>query len=102
MMVIRVCRDYKDGLRYQSRTFWGRPGHLVHDDEIQLGRVVFHVRKTLSEIHDPHAPALTDEAATVLPVGTPVHEVTGYPTDRRLAAKWNDRLHVYDAAEKQS
>lgn len=101
-MTIRVARDYKDALRYQSRRFWGRPRHLVQDDDIQLGRVVFHVRKTLSEIHDPKAPALTDEAATVLPVGTPVYEVIGYPADRCLAAKWNDRLHVYDADEKQS
>ena len=59
-MVTIAFRDYKDALRYQSRHFWGRPGHLVQDEDIQLGRVVFHVRKTLSEIHDRKAPAFTD------------------------------------------
>ena len=42
----------------------------------------------------------TDEAATVLPVGTPVYEVAGYSTDRRLAAYRNDTLHIYDRDEK--
>ena len=68
----------------------------------QAGRVTSHVAVVrCSENRDPHhAPAFTDEAATVLPVGTPVYEVAGYSTDRRLAAYRNDTLHIYDRDEK--
>jgi hypothetical protein len=95
---VAVTRCYKDAIRYQSHHFLGRP-RLA--DDVGLGRVVFVVQKTLSEHRDPyHAPAFTDEAATVLPVGTPVYEVAGYSTDRRLAAYRNDTLHIYDRDEK--
>jgi hypothetical protein len=103
-MPIRAVRCYRDGLRYQSRFFLGYPRHLARDQDIRLGRVVFHVRETLAvkDTGDPyHAPALIDEAATFLPVGTPVYEVIGYPADRRLAAHLNDELHIYDLDVEQ-
>ena len=87
-----------------GRVLRAQPGQLYElsdGQQVRLGRVVFVVRKTLSENRDPyHAPAFTDEAATVLPVGTPVYEVAGYSTDRRLAAYRNDTLHIYDRDEK--
>ena len=98
-MEVKAVRCYRDGLRYQSRHFHGYPGSLARIGDIQLGRVIFRVRETLAvkDTGDPHyAPALIDEAATFLPVGTPVYEVIGYPADRRLAAYLNDQLHVYD------
>jgi hypothetical protein len=98
-MDVKAVRCYRDGLRYQSRHFHGYPGHLARIGDIQLGRVIFRVRETLAvkDTGDPHyAPALIDEAATFLPVGTPVYEVIGYPADRRLAAYLNDELHIYD------
>ncbi len=77
------------------------PGTPAGDgQDVRLGRVVFVVRKTLSENRDLPCPAFTDEAAPVLPVGTPVYEVAGYSTDRRLAAYRNDTLHIYDRDEK--
>jgi hypothetical protein len=98
---VAVVRCYKDAIRFQSHNFRGRPGPADDGQDVRLGRVVFVVQKTLSEDRDPyHAPALTDEAATVLPVGTPVYEVAGYSTDRRLAAYRNDTLHIYDRDEK--
>ena len=98
---VTVVRCYTDAIRYQSHHFHGRPRLADDGQEVRLGRVVFVVRNTLSENRDPHhAPAFTDEAATVLPVGTPVYEVAGYSTDRRLAAYRNDTLHVYDRDEK--
>ena len=98
---VAVVRCYKDAIRYQSHDFRGRPRLADDGQEVRLGRVVFVVRKTLSENRDPHhAPAFTDEAATVLPVGTQVYEVAGYSTDRRLAAYRNDTLHIYDRDEK--
>ena len=98
---VAVTRCYKDAIRYQSRHFLGRRRLADDGQDIRLGRVVFVVQKTLSENRDPyHAPAFTDEAATVLPVGTPVYEVAGYSTDRRLAAYRNDTLHIYDRDEK--
>jgi hypothetical protein len=94
---VAVTRCYKDAIRYQAHHFLGRPGLAGDGHDARLGRVVFVVQKTLSENRDPyHAPAFTDEAATVLPVGTPVYEVAGYSTDRRLAAYRNDTLHIYD------
>ncbi len=95
-------RSYKDVICYQSRRYRRRARHLVQDSDIQLGHVVFQVLKTLATNHDPrNAPALTDQAATLLPTGTPVYEVTGYSTDRILAAVWNDRLHVYDVVDEE-
>ena len=99
-MPVGVVRCYKDALRYQSHHFTAhaRPQPVVHDGKIQLGRMVFRVRKTLAASRDPyHAPSFTDEAATALPVGTPVYEGIGYSADRRLAAVENDLLHIYDA-----
>ena len=98
-MEVSAVRCYRDGLRYQSRHFHGYPAHLVKIGDSQLGRVIFRVRETLAvkDTGDPyHAPALIDEAATFLPVGTPVYEVIGFPADRRLAAYLNDELHIYD------
>jgi hypothetical protein len=98
---VAVVRCYKDAIRYQSHHFLGRRRLAGDGQDIRIGRVVFVVQKTLSENRDPyHAPAFTDEAATVLPVGTPVYEVAGYSTDRRLAAYRNDTLHIYDRGEK--
>jgi hypothetical protein len=98
---VGVNRCYKDAIRYQSHHFLGRRRLADDGQDVRLGRVVFVVQKTLSENRDPyHAPAFTDEAATVLPVGTPVYEVAGYSTDRRLAAYRNDTLHIYDRNEK--
>jgi hypothetical protein len=98
---VAVVRCYKDAIRYRSHRFLGRRRLADDGQDVQLGRVVFVVQKTLSENHDPyHAPAFTDEAATVLPVGTPVYEVAGYSTDRRLAAYRNDALHIYDRDKK--
>jgi hypothetical protein len=98
---VAVTRCYKDAIRYQAHHFLGRPRLAGDGQDVRLGRVVFVVQKTLSENRDPyHAPAFTDEAATVLPVGTPVYEVAGYSTDRRLAAYRNDTLHIYDRDEK--
>jgi hypothetical protein len=95
---VGVARDYIDALRYQSR-FYRR--HLVRSErDRRAGRLVFRVRDTLSlsDTGDPyHAPSLADEAATVLPVGTPVHEVAGYPPERRLAADVNGELRIYIA-----
>jgi hypothetical protein len=98
-MAVGATRCYRDCLRYQSRFFNGYPGHLARGQDISLGRVIFRVRETLAvkDTGDPyHAPALIDEAATFLPVGTPVHEVIGFPAERRLAAYLNDELHIYD------
>ena len=96
-----MVRCYKDAIRYQSHHFLGRRRLAGDGHVVPLGRVVFVVQKTLSDNRDPyHPPAFTDEAATVLPVGTPVYEVAGYSTDRRLAAYRNDTLHIYDRDEK--
>lgn len=103
-MEVRAVRCYRDGLRYRSRSFHGYPSRLARDGDIRLGRVIFRVRETLAvkDTGDPyHAPALLDEGATFLPVGTQVYEVIGYPPDRRLAAYLNDELHIYDLDEKQ-
>jgi hypothetical protein len=98
---VAVVRCYKDAIRYQSHHFHGRRRDPDDAEDVRLGRVVFLVQKTLSENRDPyHAPAFTDEAATVLPVGTPVHEVAGYSTDRRLAAYRDGTLHIYDRDER--
>jgi hypothetical protein len=92
---------FADALHYQSRSFRGRPARPVHGD-IQLGGIVFHVRRTLAAetTHDPYQSLeMTDEEATFLPVGTPVYEVTGYPPSQRLAAyrrDRQDRLYIYD------
>jgi hypothetical protein len=89
---------FVDALRYQSRSFRGGPARPVHGD-IQLGGIVFRVRKTLAaeDTHDPYQTLeLIDEEATFLPVGTPVYEVTGYPPSQRLAAYRKDRLYIYD------
>jgi hypothetical protein len=102
---IKAVRCYRDGLRYRSRSFHGYPRHLTLDhDDIRLGRVIFRVRETLAvkDTGDPYnAPALIDEAATFLPVGTPVYEVIGYPAEHRLAAYLNDELHIYDLDERE-
>ena len=95
-MPVGVVRCYKDALRYQSHHFTAhaRPQPVVHDDEIQLGRMVFRVRKTLAASRDPYdAPSFTDEAATALPVGTPVYEVIGYSADRRLVILKRSTAH---------
>jgi hypothetical protein len=92
---VAVARCYKDAIRHGSHRFRRR----YHGDAegVELGRVVFVVQKTLSENRDPyHAPAFTDDAATVLPVGTPVHEVAGYPADQCLAAYRDGVLQLYD------
>jgi hypothetical protein len=55
----------------------------------------------ISDTGDPyHAPAFVDEAATMLPAGTPVHEVAGYPPERRLAADIGGELRIYVADGK--
>lgn len=98
-MGIKAIRDYRDGLHHKSRYFHGYPRHLARGQDIRLGRVLFHVRETLAvkDTGDPfHTPALIEEAATFLPVGTPVYEVIGYPADRRLAAYLHGELHIYD------
>ena len=103
-MEIKAVRCYRDGLRYQSRDFHGYPWRPARGEDIQLGRVIFRVRETLAvkDTGDPYyAPALIDEAATFLPVGTPVYEVIGFPADRRLAAYLNDELHIYDVDVKR-
>jgi hypothetical protein len=94
---------YVDALRYQSRLYRGYSVNLLQGEDIQLGDVIFHVRKTLAAIgaHDPQSTLeFSDETATFLPAGTPVYEVTGYSADRRLAAYLNDTLHVYDARRR--
>jgi hypothetical protein len=91
----------RDALRYQSRFYRGGRVKPLHGD-IQLGAVVFHVRKNLvaDSGHDPfHHADFSDEAATFLPVGTPVYEVIGYPADRRLATYLNGTLHIYQPRE---
>jgi hypothetical protein len=96
---------FADVLRYQSRSFRGRPARSAHG-EIQLGGIVFHVRRTLAAdtTDDPYQSLeMSDEEATFLPVGAPVYEVTGYPPSQRLAAYRMDRqerLYIYDVKEE--
>jgi hypothetical protein len=98
---VGVARDYVDAVRYQSRIY---RRHLVRGErEKRAGRLVFQVRGTLSlsDSGDPYqTPSLADEVATMLPAGTPVHEVPGYPPERRLAADVNGELRIYVADMK--
>jgi hypothetical protein len=102
-VTVRAARCYRDAIIYQSRQYLGRPARLVRDmQDIHLGPVAFTVRDTLArrDNGDPYnAPKMVDEGATFLPVGTPVHEIVGFPASSRLAAYLAGKLQIYIAED---
>ena len=98
----RAARDYADVIKYRSHRYRGRPARLMLDmHDVRLGPVAFMVRDTLNKRDDgdpDNAPQILDEGSTWLPEGTPVHEITGFPTSSRLAAYRNGELRIYVAS----
>jgi hypothetical protein len=94
-----VAIDYIDFVQAFGRQYAaGLGGHEVEATRKDVGRVVLHVRCSLSRLNDRthQAPTHTRNGdAGFLTPGTPVHAMRGWSPRCRLVAKHDGQLHVY-------
>jgi hypothetical protein len=92
-----------DGFRYGDVLFARVEAPIPKDVEVpsaaDVGRVVGRISTTVegeAESADP----FRQLEATVLPVGTEIHEVDGYPDSFRLAVRRNNEVTLYEAWQR--
>jgi hypothetical protein len=86
--------DYIDFLQLGGRSYVALGKHIA---PLQLGRVITHIRCSLTAEEDQRrsAPPVTDRTAAFLPVGARVYRVHGYSAGCRVAAYGPRGLTVY-------